>query len=139
MIDTMAKSTNIDITVESWDDPTLDAKEEEAVSQIIQSHTNYIQEKTSEVKYNFGILNDFINIKRFMKFEEFPNRLFVGSLEKSRIININIMGLDRNYYEMDNNTVACPFLDLRTYQVRVIVLHANTNEIEIIDDINELY
>lgn len=139
MINTMANSTDIDICTESWDDPTLDSKEEEAISNIIQSHTSYINEKTSEVKYDFGVLNDFINVKRYMKFEEFPNRLFMGSLEKSRIINVNNMGIDRNYYEMDNNTVACPFIDLRTYDVRVIVLHANTNEIEIIDDIKELY
>ena len=139
MIDTMASSTNIDIAAESWDDPSLDAKEEEAISQIIQSHTSYIEDNTTEVKYDFGILNDFINVKRYMKFEEYPNRLFLGSLEKTRVININNMGMDRNYYEMDNNTVACPFLDLRTYQVRVIVLHANTNDIEIIDDIKETY
>ena len=139
MIEEMALSTNIDIAAESWEDPTMDEKEEAAVSQLIQSHTSYIEEKTAEVKYDFGILNDFINVKRFMKFEDFANMLFISSLERARIINVNNMGLDRNYYEMDNDTVACPFLDLRTYQVRVIVLHANTNEIEIIDEIHDLY
>lgn len=139
MIENMAEATNIDIAAESWDDPSMDSKEEMAVSQLVQSHTSYIQEKSNEIKYDFGVLNDFINVKRYMKFEEYPNRLFEGSLEKTRIVNVNIMGMERNYYEMDNNTVACPFLDLRTYQVRVIVLHANNNEIEIIDDIREMY
>jgi hypothetical protein len=49
------------------------------------------------------------------------------------------MGGDRNYYELDNNVVICPFLDLRTYQPRFILLHANTNDIEIIDEIDGLF
>ena len=139
MIDSMAKSTDIDIAAESWDDPTMDSKEEAAVSVLINSQKVISKIDEERPKYDFGILNDFINVKRFMKFEEFPNRLFVGSLEKSRIVNINNMGGDRNYYEMDNNTVACPFLDLRTFQPRVIVLYANTNEIGILDDFQDLY
>lgn len=138
MVNDMANSTNIDIAAESWDDPTLDAKEEQAVSTIIDSQTS-LKTDEEKAKYDFGALNDFINVKRYMKFEEFPNRLFIGSLEKARIININNMGANRNYYEMDNNTVACPFLDLRTYQPAVIVLHANSGTIDIIDDINDLY
>lgn len=139
MIESMANSTDISIAAESWDDPSLDSKEEAAISQIVKSYSNNIRDDLDEAKYDFGILNDFINVKRFMKFEEFPNRLFLGTLEKAKVVNINNMGGDRNYYEMDNNTVACPFLDLRNYQVRVIVLHANTNEVEIIDDIQERY
>lgn len=138
MVNTMAKSTNIDIATESWDDPSMDDREESAVSTLIQSQYT-IKDNEERSRYDFGILNDYINVKRFMKFEDFPNRLFVGSLEKTKIINVNNMGGDRNYYEMDNDTVACPFLDLRTYQPRVIVLYANTNEIGIIDDIHDLY
>lgn len=138
MVNSMVNVAYVDNAVESWDDPSMDLKEEKAVATLITSQYT-IKDDEERPKYDFGFLNDFINVKRFMKFEEFPNRLFVGSLEKAKILNVNNMGGSRNYYEMDNNTVACPFLDLRTYQPKVIVLYANTNEVTIIDNINELY
>ena len=139
MVNTMAEYTNVDISAESWDDPTMDEKADAAVNQILQSQTNYTKDDNTTARYDFGKLNDFIHVNRYMKFEEFPNRFFLSSLEKTRCVNINNMGPNRNYYEMDNNTVACPFLDLRTYDMRVIVLYANTNNIEIIDDIRSIY
>ena len=139
MVDEMASYTNVNIAAESWDDPTMDEKEEIAISEIMKSHNISQAFPEEPAKYDFGALNDFINVKRFMKFEEFPNRLFVSSVERARIINVNIMGADRNYYEMDNNTVACPFLDLRDYQVKVIVLYGGSNEIQIYEDINDIY
>ena len=134
----MANYTSTNQAFEMWDDPLMDEYEKEAMSSLLTQHDQYKIDETLP-KYDFGRLNDFINLKRFMQFEEYPNRIFVGSLEKSKVVNINNMGGDRNYYEMDNNTVACPFLDLRNYKVRVIVLHGDTNNISIIDDINEIY
>ena len=139
MIDEMADYTNISISAESWDDPTMDEKADDAVNHILRTQTEYINTASTDPKYDFGKLNDFINVKRYMKFEEFPNRFFLSSLEKTRCVNVNKMGPDRNYYEMDNDTVACPFLDLRTYNIRVVILHANSNDIEIIDDIRSIY
>lgn len=138
MVTSMVNVTYVDDAIESWDDPSMDLKEEKAVATLIETHYT-VKDNEERPRYDFGYLNDFINVKRFMRFEEFPNRLFVGSLEKAKILNVNNMGGSRNYYEMDNDTVACPFLDLRTYQPKVIVLRANTNEINIIDDINDLY
>ena len=139
MILKMVDSTNIDIAAESWDDPSMELKEEKAVNELINSYIRYEDNDEENSKYDLGKLNDFINVKRFMKFDEFANRLFISSVEKSKIININNMGGNRNYYEMDNHTIACPFLDLRTYQVNVVVLHADTQNIEIIGNIKDLY
>ena len=139
MMNDMSKNTNIDIAAESWDDPTMDEKEERAVAALMDNHNTVSEEKEEVAKYDFGYLNDYINAKRFMKFEEFPNRLFVSSIENAHIVNINIMGGNRNYYEMSNNTVACPFLDLRDYEVKVVVLYADTNEIRMYADIKDVY
>ena len=40
---------------------------------------------------------------------------------------------------MSNNTIACPFMDLRDYTVKVVVLHSDVNKIEIIHNITDLY
>ena len=140
MVNLMAQYTNIDICAESWDDPTMDRKEELAIAEIMKHHDlSKSGFKEEPAKYNFGALNDFINVNRFIKFEEFPNRVFVSSVERATIINVNIMGANRNYYEMSNDTVACPFLDLRDYQMKVIVLYGGTNEIQIYDDLHDIY
>lgn len=140
-VNMMAGNTSVNnIPSEVWDDPTLDEKEDNAVKQILQSHEDYgrtIANTTS--RYNFGSLNDYINTQSYMKFEEYPNRLFISSLSKANIININNMGNDRVYYEMSNNTIACPFMDLRDYTVKVVVLHSDVNKIEIIHNITDLY
>ena len=137
MINSMAEATNINISTESWEDPSMDEKEEQAIAELIKSTAGYIGEE-KEVKYDFGLLNDFINVKRYMKFEEFPNRLFLGSLERSNVINITTMGPSRNYYELNTNKVVCPFIDLRDYSPKAVVLHANSNAIEIITDYSDL-
>ena len=137
MINSMAEATNINISTESWEDPSMDEKEEQAITELIKSTAGYIGEE-KEVKYDFGLLNDFINVKRYMKFEEFPNRLFLGSLERSNVINITTMGPSRNYYELNTNKVVCPFIDLRDYSPKAVVLHANSNAIEIITDYSDL-
>ena len=111
MVNTMANATNTDIAAESWDDPSLDAKEEEAISQIVNSHNKYSKDIIEEAKYDFGALNDYINVKRFMSFEEFPNRLFLGSLEKSRVVNINNIAIILKLFKnldigiLDDNTI----------------------------------
>ena len=137
MINSMASATNINISTESWEDPSMDEKEEQAIAELIKTVPGYVGEE-KEIKYDFGALNDFINVKRYMKFEEFPNRLLVGSLERSNIINVTTMGPSRNYYELNTDKVVCPFIDLRDYSPKAVVLYANTNQIEIITDYSEL-
>lgn len=137
MIDTMASATDTNVAFEFWEDSYMAHKEELALQRLIQS-SSIETAADNEAKYDFGMLNDFINVKRFMKFEEFPNRLFVGSIEGAKIVNITNMGDNRNYYELDNGTVVCPFLDLRDYRAKAIILYANTNEIKIIDNFQQM-
>ena len=130
MIDEMSENTLVDISLESWEDPTMDEKSDAAIDTLIHSHSSDAPSDI-EVSYSFCDLEDYLNVNTYMKFEEYPNRLFVSSLENRHIININDMGGNRIFYELDNRVIACPFLDLRDYVPKVVVLNGRTGNIAI--------
>ena len=41
------------------------------------------------------------------------------------------------YFELNNDTIVCPFLDIRDERIKVAVLDKGTNDIYIIHDLRE--
>lgn len=119
------------ISVNEYDDADLDNEEQKAIAQLTKSATH------EKVTYKLDTLNNFIAVNRFMKFEEYPNRLFMGSLDNIKILNIINMGGDRNYYECaigdDSITpfICCPFLDIRDLKAKVIVYNVEYDKVSI--------
>lgn len=119
------------ISVNEYDDADLDNEEQKAIAQLTKSITH------ERIVYKLDTLNNFISVNRFMKFEEYPNRLFMGSLDNIKILNIINMGGDRNYYEcaIGNDTITpficCPFLDIRDLKAKVIVYNVEYDKISV--------
>ncbi len=148
MINNLSKDIDIkEIAIESLSDPEMDKQESEAIGMLLKEANDKSSDSNNRenAKYDLGALNDYINIRRYMEFNDYANRLFTASLTQANIININSMGNGKMYYEMSNDTIACPFVDLRDFMVKVIVLYSNdksditSNNIIILDDITDMY
>ena len=121
------------ISVNEYDDSDLDNEEQKAIGQLTKSVRH------ERITYKLDTLNNYIAVNRFMKFEEYPNRLFMGSLDNIKILNIINMGGDRNYYEcaIGDDTITpficCPFLDIRDLKAKVIIYNVEYDKISVND------
>ena len=139
LIEEHSQNINLSAAMEALtDDPQLDIKAKNAVQNIIDSHSSYADMKekaqNDNGKYDLDKIRSFISINRYIKFEEFPNRLFISTIEKYNIINISYMDSNMQFIEMSNDKMVIPFTDIRDNRPKIIVLDAYTNKITMYDN-----
>ena len=127
LVDEMASITNVNISLESLYDEEIDKKADE-----IFWKTSSIRSAEADVaKYDLNIILNYISLNRFIEFNAYANRLFTSTLDTSSIINVNIMGDNRYFYELDSDMMVCPFEDIRDHKVKLLVLHAYAEKLEL--------
>lgn len=131
---------SLDISVEALNDPTLLDTDRSAINCLLEAHKKF-RERVSDYAptYDYDKIMSFIALRRYMKFEEYPNRLFTGTIEKHDIVNVNDYGEDQYGFEMDNGTMVIPFLDLRDLKPKIIIVDGYTGEIKVSDSMHEDY
>jgi SHS2 domain-containing protein len=147
IVEKMGKIILFDAGVESYDLFETEVQDSNAVNTILSTTTTEpnidtpqkVKEETDQPKYDITALYNFNTNKRMFTFSDAANRFFVSSVERAKIINYNYISENRYYYEMDNDTIVCPAINVATYGVVIIVLHANTNKIEVLSDFKGKY
>jgi len=134
---------NIDYqyAIESLEDPTMDKRCNIAINKILNSNKIYKEEEYKaayKIKYELqSLLNE--TAKRYMKFDEYADMFFTSNIDSTHIVNINHFDKNRVIYEMDNDTLVCPFIDLRDYKVKILVLYQYNSLVETVEDFASVY
>ena len=136
MINNVADIINVDISEESYNDPDMNQKVNELLDSVLPVRNNNIDKEYD--RYDFNRLDSFFAIGRFAVFTPYANSFFTQVNKKYKILNYN-NGTDPNkiYFELDNDSVVCPFLDIRDERIKVAVLDKGTNDIYVIHDLRE--
>lgn len=118
MIDAMAETVNTNIAIESWEDPEMERKANELYEKACNPGTITVPDDTAN--HDFNAFLSFIAQNHSMQFGEWPKRAFIAALHDRKVINVNNFVNNITIYELDNNVMVCPFVDVLDYKVRLL-------------------
>lgn len=112
------------------------------IEEILKSHKFYTtlsqSKESTEGKYDLDLIKSFISINTYIKFEEFPNREFLSSVNTSKILDMIYSDGNEEYYDTTDNYLIIPFLDIRDYRAKIMALKAYDNKIQVYNNYNEI-
>lgn len=137
MINQMAAMTSATISMEAWNDSELDSKADQVIDDMVSSAHQLSTDQKSELssKYNLDKILNYISVQRHMEFNEGARRFFLASLsDRKKLLNVNDFGNGVFLYELDNDTLVCPFVDMRDWKTKMLVLDKDNNDLFISSD-----
>ena len=116
-----------------WHDLTIDEQDESTVNQMLRDAGVGAKLRDEKPTFDLNALYNFIALNRYIQFDVWSQRLFMDKFNSAnkkdiQIINVNRINDNISAYELSTGVLIVPFVDLRDYKVRMIILRRNSNK-----------